>query len=58
VGTYVQGLTDLAEQAGAKIGPVSVDMGNTACKVPDAVEYIQKVRARGTIGKKRKTVKC
>jgi 3-methyladenine DNA glycosylase AlkD len=58
LGTYVQGLSDLAVQAAAKVGPVSVDMGDTACKVPDALEYIQKARARGAIGKKRKTVKC
>jgi 3-methyladenine DNA glycosylase AlkD len=58
VGTYVQSLTDLAVQAAAKVGPVSADMGDTACKVPDAVEYIQKARDRGAIGKKRKTVKC
>jgi 3-methyladenine DNA glycosylase AlkD len=58
VGCYVRPLTELALQTAAKIGPVSVDMGNTACKVPSAVEYIRKVEKRGTIGKKRKTVKC
>jgi hypothetical protein len=41
-----------------KIGTVEVDMGDTACKVPSAREYIQKVQQRGTLGKKRKTVKC
>ncbi len=58
LGSYVRGLTDLVEEAAAKVGKVSVDMGNTDCKVPDALEYIQKVRERGAIGKKRKTVKC
>ena len=58
VGSYVQALTDLALQTAAKLGPVTVDMGGTACKVPSAVEYIQKVQKRGSIGKKRKTVKC
>ncbi len=58
VGTYVRELSDLAEQAAAKIGTVSVDMGDTACKVPDAGEYIRKARAQEVIGKKRKTVKC
>jgi 3-methyladenine DNA glycosylase AlkD len=58
LGTYVQGLSDLAVQAAAKVGKVSVDMGDTACKVPDALEYIHKARERGAIGKKRKTVKC
>ena len=58
IGTYVKGLTDLALQTAAKIGPVTVDMGGTACKVPDAAEYIEKARKRGAIGKKRKTIKC
>lgn len=58
LGSYVRPLTDLAVQTAAKIGPVTVDMGGTACKVPDATEYIKKVEARGTLGKKRKTVKC
>jgi len=58
VGTYVQSLTDLAIKTAGKIGPVSVDMGNTACKVPYAPDYIHKAQQRGTIGKKRKTAKC
>ena len=58
MGTYVKGLSDLAAQAAEKVGQVSVNMGNTACKVPDAVESIHKARERGAIGKKRKTVKC
>ena len=41
-----------------KVGAVTVDVGDTACKVPDAATYIKKVGARGSIGKKRKTVKC
>jgi 3-methyladenine DNA glycosylase AlkD len=58
LGTYVQGLGDLAVHAAEKVGQVSVDMGDTACKVPNALEYIHKARERGAIGKKRKTVKC
>jgi 3-methyladenine DNA glycosylase AlkD len=58
LGSYVPALTDAALKAAAKIGPVTVDMGDTACKVPSAAEYIEKVRKRGTIGKKRKTAKC
>jgi 3-methyladenine DNA glycosylase AlkD len=58
VGSYVKALTDLALDTGAKIGPVEVDMGGTACKVPFPPDSIQKVRARGALGKKRKTVKC
>ncbi len=58
VGSYVPALTDLAIKTGKQIGPVSVDMGETSCKVPSAPEYIKKVKDRGTLGKKRKTAKC
>ncbi len=58
LGTHVRELSDLAAQAAAQVGRVSVDMGNTACKVPDAVEHIRKARESGAVGKKRKTVKC
>lgn len=58
VGCYVRALTELALQTGTKVGKVTVDMCGTACKVPSAPEYIQKVQQRGTIGKKRKTAKC
>ena len=58
VGSYVRDLTDRALRAGEKIGTVSVDMGDTACKVPSAPEYIRKVQKRGSIGKKRKSARC
>jgi len=58
VGSYISPLTDLALETARKVGKVSVDMGGTSCKVPDASEYIEKVRSRGTIGKKRKSAKC
>ena len=58
LGCYVASLTDLAIKAGEKIDRVTVDMGNTACKVPFAPDYIRKVQQRGTIGKKRKSAKC
>jgi 3-methyladenine DNA glycosylase AlkD len=58
VGCYVRELTDLARDIGEQIGPVEVDMGDTACQVPYAPEYIDKVKKRGTIGKKRKSAKC
>ena len=58
VGTYVAGLSDVALQTGEAIGPVSVDKGDTACKVPYAPAYIQKVRDRGSIGRKRMTARC
>lgn len=58
VGTYVGELTATAVRAAERIGPVSVDMGNTACEVPNAPQSIQKAQDRGVIGKKRKTAKC
>jgi len=57
-GSYVPSLTDTAIQIAEKIGPVTVDMGDTSCEVPFAPDYIRKVQKRGTIGKKRKTAKC
>jgi hypothetical protein len=58
VGSYVTSLTDHAIDAGEKIGPVTADLGNNECRIPFAPDYIRKVRKRGAIGKKRKTVKC
>jgi 3-methyladenine DNA glycosylase AlkD len=58
VGTYVRPLSDLALQTAQKIGEVSVDVGDTSCKVPYAPEYIEKVQKKGAVGKKRKTAKC
>jgi 3-methyladenine DNA glycosylase AlkD len=58
VGTYVKPLTDHALQTAQKIGEVSVDVGDTSCKVPCAPEYIEKVQKKGAAGKKRKTAKC
>ena len=57
-GSYVTELTETARKVGRQIGTVSVDMGDTACKVPDAIQYIDKVAAVGRIGKKRKTAFC
>jgi len=58
VGIHVAPLTATALKTAERIGVVSVDMGNTACQVPSALEYIHKSQKRGTIGKKRKTAKC
>jgi 3-methyladenine DNA glycosylase AlkD len=58
VGGYVKPLLKEAKAAAQKIGKVSVDLGDTACKVPPATEYIAKIEGMGRIGKKRKTMKC
>jgi len=57
-GSYISSLTDQAIATAKKIGTVTVDKNGTACKVPFAADYIQKVIDRGNIGKKKKTVKC
>jgi 3-methyladenine DNA glycosylase AlkD len=58
LGSHVKALTADAMKAARRIGTVTIDMGDTACKVPDAFDCINKVKTRGTIGTKRKTVKC
>jgi 3-methyladenine DNA glycosylase AlkD len=58
VGTYLEALTQKSKEVAKKIGKVSVDVGGTACKVPLATDYIDKVIARGRIGIKRKTARC
>ncbi|MBM3461575.1 MAG: DNA alkylation repair protein [Armatimonadetes bacterium] len=58
VGGYCKPLTALALETAGKIGKVSVDMGETACNVPDAADRIGKIEARGSLGKKRKSAKC
>ncbi|HEU5168518.1 MAG TPA: DNA alkylation repair protein [Chitinophagaceae bacterium] len=58
VGAYIKELTKEAIEISKKIGDVYVDMEGTACKVPSAADYIKKIEARGSIGKKKKTVKC
>lgn len=58
IGSYIEALTEKSIQIGTSIGKVSVNMGGTACKVPVAKDYINKIVAKGRIGKKRKTARC
>jgi len=58
VGTYIKDLTDEAKAVAAEIGVVAVDMNGTSCKVPLAIDYIQKVVDKQRVGKKRKTARC
>lgn len=58
IGAYVPALHDEALKVAKAIGKVQVDVGKTACKVPLATEYIQKIEDRGKIGQKRKTCIC
>ena len=58
VGTCVKPLLKQARDTAKQIGTVSVDSGETACKVPLASEVIAKAEAAGRVGNKRKTIKC
>jgi 3-methyladenine DNA glycosylase AlkD len=58
VGAYVKPLSKQAKATALKIGVVSVDVGDTACNVPLATAYIEKIEAAGRVGQKRKTIRC
>ena len=58
VGGTIKELSEKAKKVATTIGKVNVDMGGTACKVPLATIYIQKIIDRGSLGKKRKTARC
>jgi 3-methyladenine DNA glycosylase AlkD len=58
VGCYVAPLSNDAIAAAKEIGPVTYDTTGTACKIPDVTDYVKKMEAKGTLGKKKKTVKC
>ena len=55
---FVQPLMEKAKEIAEKVGKVHVNVGNTACSVPFAPEYIQKLEGAGRIGKKRKMARC
>ncbi|GAA0134396.1 DNA alkylation repair protein [Paenibacillus sp. YSY-4.3] len=57
-GSYVTALYDEAIGVAENIGKVHVDVGQTACKVPLAADYIRKVEQRGKLGIKKKTCIC
>lgn len=58
VGSYIPSLTEKAQKVATEIGKVKVEMGGTACKVPLATAYIQKVIDKDRLGKKRKQARC
>jgi 3-methyladenine DNA glycosylase AlkD len=58
VGGYVPPLLQKATAVAKQLGKVAVDVGNTACEVPIATDYIAKMHARGNAGVKRKTIRC
>jgi hypothetical protein len=58
VGCFVPELTARAKAVAKTVGRVEVDMGDTSCKVPAALEYIAKVEKAGRVGRKRATAMC
>ena len=58
IGSNITSLTYKAMKLAQKVGKVEVNMGDTACKVPLAKTYIQKIIDKNRIGKKRKTCRC
>jgi hypothetical protein len=58
VGASVKPLIAKAKATAKKLGKVEVDMGDTACKVPPALDTIQKIESMGRVGVKRKTCRC
>ena len=46
IGSRSDTLADTAITAASRIGKVDVDMGDTACEIPDAAAYIRKSRAQ------------
>ncbi|WP_173662794.1 DNA alkylation repair protein [Leptospira tipperaryensis] len=58
VGGFYPKLTEEALKVSQKIGTVNVMTGKTACKVPDAEEYILKMKKMGRLGKKKKEARC
>jgi 3-methyladenine DNA glycosylase AlkD len=57
-GTYVQSLAEKAIATARKIGVVDVDLGDTACQVPEAEAYIHKSRRGAPVAPKRKSTRC
>lgn len=58
VGGGIVSLSKDAIQVANKIGEVKVDMNGTACKVPIAEPYIQKMINMGRLGRKKKMARC
>ena len=58
VGSHVLPLTAEARETAKAVGKVEVDMGDTACKVPDAIGCIAKVESMGRLGRKKKQARC
>lgn len=58
IGSSIKELTQKAIETAERIGKVEVNMNGTACKVPAALEYINKAITNGKLGKKKSTCRC
>jgi len=58
VGASVVSLSGKAIDTAQKMGDIHVNMGETACEVPAAVGYIEKIREKGRLGHKKKMARC
>jgi hypothetical protein len=58
LGSYVTALTEIAMAAAKKINTLSGEKNDASGKVPDATVYILKIKEKGRLGIKKKTVKC
>lgn len=57
-GGYSIALNAQAEKAAVAMGAVQGEVAGTSCKIQPATEYITKMKARGTLGKRRKSPRC
>lgn len=57
IGIYRESLRSEAIDAAGRIGKVEVDHGETSCKTPDAISYINKAIFREKTGKRSKAAK-
>jgi hypothetical protein len=55
---YVAPLKQKAKEVAKAIGKLTIDMGNTSCKVPVATDYIEKLEKRNPNATKKKSVRC
>jgi hypothetical protein len=58
VGSNVKPILSSAKATAKRIGAVDVNVGDTACTVPLATEYIGKIEKANRVGQKRETAKC
>jgi 3-methyladenine DNA glycosylase AlkD len=58
IGVSVKPLTELAIDAGRRIGKLDVDTSNLALRLPNIEQYIENARQKGKLGMKKKQARC